>query len=291
MTDETVYWDREDALDLEQCQRELEEMLMNVLDWAGLDVTGGDEYHEDAYFDPERRQRRSLKLVDCPLPEIESEQENAVMRLWGDMNGSDRAVTEMLLTDGGEISPRDAAEKTGYSYRTIRRVVDRLEGFVRHTYGKLEVESDFAAQEMLKRVRAAEEQFRRTIGATAMQVAQDASGFESGPFDRFKNSYEVGVCETDTRSRKLLRVRYTPADRDEAQYDDELGISGIWIKFEYANESTERFHLTNVFQLSKARVNTSRSRDDRPLDRTRQKLREERENLPRRMKSRSTLDG
>ncbi|WP_243645275.1 DUF7845 domain-containing protein [Natrarchaeobius chitinivorans] len=142
ITDETIYWDREDALDIEQCRRELEEMLMNVLDWAGLDVTGGDEYHEDAYFDPERRKRRSLKLVDCPLPEIESEQENAVMRLWGDMNGSDREVTELLLTDGGEISPKDAAEKTGYSYRTIRRVVDRLEDFVRHTYGKLEVESD-----------------------------------------------------------------------------------------------------------------------------------------------------
>ena len=277
-------------------------MLMNVLDWAGLDVTGGDEYHEDAYFDPERRQRRSLKLVDCPLPEIESEQENAVMRLWGDMKGSDRAVTELLLTDGGEISPKDAAEKTGYSYRTIRRVVDRLEGFVRHTYGKLEVESDFAAQEMLKRVRSAEEQFRRTIGATAMQVAEDASGFESGPFDRFKSSYEVGVRDTDSRSRKLLQVRYTPADRDEAleiareavtsyqqQYDDELGISGIKIKFEYANGSTERFHLRNVFRLSKARVNVGRSRDDRPLDRTRQKLLEERENLPRRMKSPNVL--
>lgn len=166
ITEETIYWDRDDALDLEQCRCELEAMLMNVLDWASLDVTGGDEYHEDAYLDPERRQQRSLKLVDCPLPKIESEQENAVMRFWGDMNGSDREVTELLLTDGGEISPKDAAEKTGYSYRMIRRVVDRLEGFVRHTYGKLEVESDFAAQEMLKRVRSAEEQFRRTIRAT-----------------------------------------------------------------------------------------------------------------------------
>jgi len=97
VTDETIYWDRENAPDLEQCRRELDETLMNVLDWAGLDVLGGDEYHEDAYFDPESRSRRSLKLVDCPLPEIESEQENAVMRLWGDMNGSDRALTELLL--------------------------------------------------------------------------------------------------------------------------------------------------------------------------------------------------
>jgi len=304
ITDETIYWDREDALDLEQCRRELEEMLMNVLDWAGLDVVGGDEYHEDAYFNPERRKRRSLKLVDCPLPEIESEQENAVMRLWGDMNGSDRAVTELLLTDGGEISPKDAAEKTGYSYRTVRRVVDRLEGFVRHTYAKLEVESDYAAQEMLKRVRAAEEQFRRAVGETTMQVAEDASGFVNGPFDRFKRSYEVGVRETDDYSRKLLQVRYTPADRDEAleiprealtsyqqQYDDELGVSGIWIKFEYTNGSSERFQLTNVFQLSKARVNISQSRDDRPLDKTRRKLLEERENLPKRMKRRNALGG
>ncbi len=304
ITDETVYWDREDALDIQQCRRELEEILMNVLDWAGLDVTGGDEYHDDAYFDPERRKRRALKLVDCPLPEIESEQENAVMRLWGDMNGSDREVTELLLTDGGEISPKDAAEKTGYSYRTIQRVVDRLEGFVRHTYGKLEIESDFAAQEMLKRVRSAEEQFRRTIGATAMQVAEDASGFECGPFDRFKRSYEVGVRETDERSRKLLQVRYTPDNRDEAleiareaqtsyqqQYDDENGVYGIWMEVEYADGTTDRIHLRDAFRLSKARVNSGRSRDDRPLDDTRRKLLEERDQLPRRKKNRIAFGG
>jgi hypothetical protein len=304
VTDETIYWDRENAPDLEQCRRELDETLMNVLDWAGLDVLGGDEYHEDAYFDPESRSRRSLKLVDCPLPEIESEQENAVMRLWGDMNGSDRALTELLLTDGGEVSPKDAAEKTGYSYRTVRRVVDRLEGFVRHTYGKLEVESDFAAKEMLKRVRSAEEQFQRTIGATAMQVAEDASGFESGPFDRFKRSYEVGVRETVERTRKLLQVRYTPEDREEAldiareavtgyeqQYDDELGISGIWIAFEYADGSSERIHLPKIFDLSKALGKSGRSRDTKPMDKTRKKLLEERESLPRRMKKRSIPGG
>jgi len=304
ITSETVYWDREDALDLEQCRRELEEMLMNILDWSGLDVTGGDEYHEDAYFDPDARKSQSLKLVDCPLPEIKSEQENVIMRLWGGMTGSDRELTELLLTDGGEISPQKAAQETGYSYRTIRRAVDRLEGFIRHTYGKLEIESDYAAQEMLKRVHAAEEQFRRTIGATAMQVAEDATGYVNGPFDRFKRSYEVGVSETDNRSRKLLQVRYTPADREEAlniareaitgyqqQCEDELGISGVWIEFEYADGSAERFHLTKVFDLSKALTTTTRSRNDRPLDATRKKLREESKKLPSRMKNRYSIGG
>ncbi|UHQ98906.1 hypothetical protein HYG81_24390 (plasmid) [Natrinema zhouii] len=61
--------------------------------------------------------------------------------------------------------------------------------------------------------------------------------------------------------------------------------------FEYADGSTDRFHLTNVFQPSKARVNTGGSRDDRPLSRTRKKLLEEREQLPRRIKNRNALGG
>ena len=129
VTDRTVYWDRDDdELDRHDLRRELEELLVNVLDWSGLDLTGGEQYQKDAYFKPDDRERRSLKLVDCPLPEIESQQEQTIMRLWGDMNPSDRAVVDTLLTDGGEISPQDAADETGFCYDTILRAVDRLVG-------------------------------------------------------------------------------------------------------------------------------------------------------------------
>ncbi|WP_436343117.1 DUF7845 domain-containing protein [Natronorubrum sp. FCH18a] len=222
VTDRTVYWERDDReLDCEDLRRELEELLVNLLDWGGFDETGGGgdsgSYQEDAYFDPDDRERRSLKLVDCPLPEIESEQEAAVMRLWGDMNPSDEALVGTLLTDGGEISPQDAADKTGYCYDTILRAVDRLEGFIEHTYGELAIESDYAAQSMLKRVRSAEEQFRRSIGSTVIQVADDAQNVETDALDRFVRNYDVGIDENRNDCRALLKPRYIASDKDDAK--------------------------------------------------------------------------
>jgi len=252
-TDETVYWDRDDGeLDRHDLRRELEELLANLLDWSGLDLTGGDQYQEDAYFDPDDREHRSLKLVDCPLPEIESEQEQAIMRLWGDMNPSDRATVDTLLSDGGELSPQDVADETGYCYDTILRAVDRLEEFVEHTYGQLAIKSDYAAQEMVKRVRSAEEQFRRSIGAATMQVADDARGVDTDSFDRFVNAYDVGIDESRNDCRMLLKPRYVAADLDDAKYlakeayvavSDRLGNDrGVHLRVELADGSFKKFH-------------------------------------------------
>jgi len=40
-TDSTVYWERDGELDRHDLRRELEEMLLNTLEWAGFDTTGG----------------------------------------------------------------------------------------------------------------------------------------------------------------------------------------------------------------------------------------------------------
>ncbi|WP_049928663.1 DUF7845 domain-containing protein [Halopiger goleimassiliensis] len=253
VTDKTVYWDRDDGeLDRHDMRRELEEVLVNILEWAGLDVTGGEQYQKDAYFKPDERERRSLKLVDCPLPEIESEQEAAIMRLWGDMNPADEAVVDTLLADGGEIAPKDVADETGYCYDTILRAVDRLEGFVQHTYGELAIESDYAAQAMLKRVRSAEEQFRRSIGSTVMEVANDVQGVESDAFDRFVRNYDVGVDETRNDCRLLLKPRYVAADREDAKYlarEAKLAVCerygnarGVHMRVKLADGSVRTFH-------------------------------------------------
>ncbi|WP_440769915.1 DUF7845 domain-containing protein [Natronorubrum sp. DTA28] len=256
VTEKTVYWDRDDdELDRHNLRRELEELLVNLLDWGGLDVTGGEQYQEDAYFDPDDRERRSLKLVDCPLPEIESEQEQAIMRLWGDMNPSDEALVGTLLTDGGEVSPQDAADETGYCYDTILRAVDRLEGFVEHTYGELAIESDYAAQSMLKRVRSAEEQFRRSIGSAVMQVADDAQGVETDALDEFVRNYDIGINESRDYCRALLKPRYVAADRDDAKclareaytaVCERYGNArGIHMKVELADGSVKHFRDLN----------------------------------------------
>jgi len=292
-TDHTIYWDRDDdEQDRDDLRRELEEMLANIIEWSGLDETGGSQYHKDAYFKPDERERRSLKLVDCPLPEIESEQEQAVMRLWGDMNPSDRATVDKLLTDGGEVSPADVSEDTGYCYDTILRAVDRLEEFVEHSYGQLEIKSDFAAQKMLKRVRAAEEQFRTSIGSTVMQVADDAREVGVESLERWKRNYDAGIDQSRDDCRALLKPRITAVDKADAKriaseaytaVCDAFGTHhGIHIRIELADGSFIR--MRDLHKQSKA-GHEFEEEAKRSKDRDRQRLLEEREQLPASMKN------
>ena len=87
ITEETIYWD--DTADL---IRELEETLLNTLDWADLPLWGGEPFVSDVYFTAKDSRRRSRKLVDCPLPKIKDAQEAAVMSLWGSTIQSDKDV-------------------------------------------------------------------------------------------------------------------------------------------------------------------------------------------------------
>ncbi|MBX0304743.1 MarR family transcriptional regulator [Halomicroarcula sp. F24A] len=254
-TDETVRWD-----DLDDARRELEETILNCLDWCGLATTAESSIFVD--FDPYwdvRNTTEARKFVQCPLPKIEDDQEHRVMQLWGDMTTADRDVTEMLLTDGGKVSPQEAAEKTGYTYRTIREVVDRLEGLIRHTYGELELESKKIQQELLKRVRAAGDRFQQEIGSATMELADAAEERARSRWARVRREYAISEVEADD-CRKLLKAGYTPEDFDEAKeilreirtaYSEcvEANTYGIHVVVETVETGRERFRdLRNAFQ-------------------------------------------
>ncbi|WP_324664185.1 DUF7845 domain-containing protein [Haloarcula sediminis] len=270
-TDETVRWD-----DLDDVRRELEETILNCLDWCGLATSAESSVFVDfdSYWDV-RNTTEARKLVPCPLPEIEDEQEHRVMQLWGDMTDADRDVTELLLTDGGKVSPQEAAEKTGYTYRTVRTVVDRLEGLIRHTYGELELESKKVQQELLKRVRAAGDRFQQEIGSATMELADAAEERVRSRWARVRREYAVSEVETDD-CRKLLKVGYTAEDFTEAKaivrelrtaYAEcvEANTFGVHVVVETAETGRERFRdLRNVFQKGYRRDDyTSREEQER----------------------------
>lgn len=212
ITQETVYW-----ADTEDMVRELEETVFNTLDWAELPLCGGDPYIPDEYFTAKDGQRRSRKLVDCPLPKIRDAQEAAVMSLWGSTLQSDKDLIEYLLTDGGEVSPAKAAEKTGYSYRTIREVVKRCSSVIRHTYGKIEIESKHQRDLLLRRVRAAEEGFRETIEDAVLTAAETATGRSRSKWSKVRRQYNITVDSDPDDCRKLVKIGYQPEDDYEAR--------------------------------------------------------------------------
>jgi len=270
-TKQTVRWD-----DLDDARRELEETVLNCLDWCGLATNADSGIFVD--FDPYwsvRNTTEARKFVKCPLPDIEDEQEHRVMQLWGDMTDADRDVTELLLADGGKVSPKEAAEKTGYTYRTIRAVVERLEGLVRHTYGELELESKKIQQELLKRVRAAGDRFQQEVGSATMELADAAEERDRSRWARVRREYAVSEVETDD-CRKLLKIGYTAEDFTEAKAivrklrtayaaSVEANTFGVHVVVETVETGRERFRdLRNVFRKGYRRDDyTSREEQER----------------------------
>jgi len=211
-TEETVRWEN-----LEDVRRELEETILNCLEWCGLAATAESDIFVP--FDPYWRldsTHESRKLVKCPLPKIENDQEHRVMQLWGEMTDADRDVTELLLTDGGKVSPREAAEQTGNTYRTVRKVIDRMEGLIRHTYGEMELESKKIQQELLKRVRAAGNRFEQSVESATMDLADAADERLPGAWVRLRREYAISEVDRDD-CRKLLKIGYQPSDELEAR--------------------------------------------------------------------------
>jgi len=249
ITEKTVYWN-----ETEDMIRELEETLLNTLNWAKLPVRGGEPYYPDECFSAEDGRRRSRKLVDCPLPEIKDAQEAAVMSLWGSTTQSDKDVLDLLLTDGGEISPKEAAEKTGYTYRTIRNVVDRCESVIRHTYGRLEIESKHQRDLLLRRLRASEQDFRDTIEDAVLTAAEAATDRMRSKWSQVRRKYNITVDTDPDDCRKLLKVRYEPEDSHEAReviksiknayvatHDDRGGTHGVHAVLQLEDGTRRRY--------------------------------------------------
>jgi hypothetical protein len=238
VTDETLRF-----TELESARRELEEAILNCLDWCEL-ATGADSpiWCESDTMWPVEDTHKSRRFVKCPLPEIENQQEATVMKLWSNMNETDLEVCDLLLTDGGKPSMQEAADKTGNSYRTIQRVTDRLEGLIDHTYGEMEFQSKKIQQELKQRVRAAKDRFESDIESATMDLADASEGRETSAWDRWRRNYDVSVSQEDFR--KLLRMGWSPESREEAERILKSGLlkmeKGRRRKFEVAGEAIVR---------------------------------------------------
>ncbi|WP_439028490.1 DUF7845 domain-containing protein [Haloarchaeobius sp. DT45] len=243
----TVWWekreDRPNDPDRSDLRRELEEVLLNVLDWSGLSVGPNGEggtYFSDAYFKRYESKKASRKSVQCPLPKIENQQEARVIQQWRNLTGSDAAVIDHLLTDGGVVSPSDVADSSGYCYRTIREALHRLEDLVKWSYGRIEFASDYQKQLLLDRVRAQKENFEQTVNATVAEVADRERAAERSAWAQWRRQYNVTVQEADTHYQ-TWRIEYAASDEQEARRILQSGRTAF--KAETGRHSTTGIHV------------------------------------------------
>lgn len=276
-TEQTLRWS-----ELDNAREELVESLLNAIEWAGISTSPDNEIwvENDPFWNVEHADDDlCCAFVNCPLPEIENEQEHRVMKLWGSMQESDKEVVDLLLSDGGKVSPKDAAEETGYSYKTIRNVIDRLEGLIRHGYDEMGLESKKIRDELLKRTKAAAGNFKNEIERVTMDVADAVENYAGTAWGRLRRQYAITV-DRSAECRKLLKVDYNPTDELEARnvireintaYQEivEESTHGIHVEIELSNGERRRFNsLEAAFRaggdltVQKERTRNSRARQD-----------------------------
>jgi hypothetical protein len=213
VTDRTVYWD-----DLRRLEKELDEALLNVLDWADIPTRPDGQYYvKDNVFEV-AGERRFRQLATNQLPSIQHEQHNDVMRVVNNLAPTDAETLDKLLADGGQISPASLAEDLGRHIDTIYRALDRLGDIVIHEYGDVRLRSKNIAQEVLKYVQGAKESFEVSMSEAADKLIQAERVAEGdSAFARWRETYGVEIETTDDGERDELSMKYEPSSKHEVR--------------------------------------------------------------------------
>jgi len=244
----------DDTLHLEnlnRLERELDETLLNLLRWGDLPVQADhidglpddrDEHEhihgrlddapgpfvDDAYWrvQASHRQRR---LVECPLPEIEADQQSVVIRALRDgLEESDRDVLETLVTDGSQVAPADVADEHDWHLETVYTALDRLGEIVDHQYGELQLQSHNVARRVLEAVERADEEAKNALEVSAKALAgSDRPERASDAMTEWLDQHGVEIEDRDDGRLHLRTGDWPSTDdlRDELQ-----AFAGIWMR-------------------------------------------------------------
>ncbi|RDZ39358.1 AsnC family protein, partial [Haloferax sp. Atlit-19N] len=211
--DDTLRFD-----DVDQLHKELEEGLLNVLNWSDLPVTPDHQkFVADDYFKVVG-EARMVKVIDNPLPRIAQQQDDEIRMFATAANlyETDVAITDELVTDGGHISPAELAERIGVHIDTVYRALKRLGDLVIHEYGHVELASKHIAEGIVEHIESA----RRSVSATLEEatddiIRADTYGDGNGPWERWLRNYVRDRKERDD-GRELLELA-PQATREEVK--------------------------------------------------------------------------
>lgn len=251
---QTSRWDEKlhPVDDLEQVAEELDETILSILDDAGISLVpldmGGDSerpYSADAYFQADTIDA-GRRLIELDLTSIESQQESVVINHVADgLAGSQWAVLEELVTDGGKRDPQGLADDSGYHLDTIYDALDDLEGLVEHTYGNVELRSEHVAKYVHQAVESAKDATKKAVEATAKgkQAIERGVDETTSAFIAFCERHGITV-EDDREARMRLRTDTQNKRETERQVRE---MFSLWTA---AGMDESRFRAAQVISSS-----------------------------------------
>jgi hypothetical protein len=211
--DDTLYW-----RDLDTLVTELDEALLNVLNWSNIPTRpDGQMFVDDDYFEV-TGSRRWRKILEDRLPRIETKQDDQIFGTATQMNETDTELVETLLTDGGETSPKELARSIGVHLDTVYRALKRLSPLVDHTYGEVQIGSKYIAQELTGYIDAVSNSIQSGLeNALDGLTRAEAHGGDDDPWSRWLDRYGGEISRTEGVDPDTLDIGFQPDSLDEAR--------------------------------------------------------------------------
>lgn len=274
---QTSRWDGSTSTDpesLQAMQHELDELLYSVLHTAGLTLRAGNTYVSDTYFDNDNY-TTPANAVDLDLQEIKHKQESIVFKHFGDgLSPTEQETLEMLVTDGGNISPQDIAETTGRHQDTVYDALGRMNRLVEHTYGNVSLKSTYVSELVSDALQQADDAVGKAFKtATAAVDAADRGlddatsafyawcskhGVDYNEVDSDSMTVDIGEVDSIEDVRRAIRMglnHWTAMGRDAITFKQ---ATVQWVKIEeqadlnYLSRSPQKHHgRQRAFELLK----------------------------------------
>ena len=226
---ETLHWD-----DLDQLRNELDEVVRAVLVEAGIDLTptaSSGDFVPDAYFSATVSDGHP-EPVALDLETLETTQESVVVRALSDgMSPVEWESLEMLVTDGGQVSPQNIADANDRHVDSVRRALRRMDDLVERKYGEVGLRSTRIAEMVHEAVDEARQATRRAVeaGAKAIDAAERGRDSAAAEFQAWAARHGVDIRRRGNDMTIDFSDYETPADRDlPPEVERKLNSAGNW---------------------------------------------------------------
>lgn len=239
--------------DHDRITEEINQSIWSVLESADLplspDDEGGEAFISDAYFAAETTETDRLPTLN--LSRVKSDQRNVVVRQLADgLSPTEWGSVKTLVSDGGDVSPKDIAEEHDFHPDSVRKALRRISDMVERDHGSVSLRSHYVAEQVAEAVEEAKESVSEAVNAAshALESAErDKISERTDELIAFCQSHGISISEREKRvtikmgrlagsekwSEILVRLKdiWTAAGRDASKLRD--------ANTEYYNEETD----------------------------------------------------
>lgn len=198
---ENVSW-----TDLDDLRDELDETLLNILFWAGFDLTVGDWFVEDEYFNIDHAER-DFDVRQDPTGAIEdTERELATGHFHAAdqrLGRKERDAFEALVADGDGQSYDELAAKADASKSTVYRMYEKMANVIRRDNGDWSLE-DGIIRDQFESLFETVERTAKWARSTIDEIVADECDVEGdlGPLGRWARTHAASI-EFDSREDRF----------------------------------------------------------------------------------------